>query len=87
VRHWSGLVDHSPDLGPVLGPAPEVEGFVFDCGWIYGFMGAPGASQLLARSIVEGTMDPLIAPFDVRRLHEGRLIVEAGLAVPAEPAS
>jgi sarcosine oxidase subunit beta len=83
VRHWSGLVDHSPDLGPVLGPAPEVDGFVLDCGWIYGFMGAPGASELLARAIVDGRMDPIIEPFGVRRLHEGRLIHEGALAVPA----
>jgi sarcosine oxidase subunit beta len=87
VRHWSGLVDHSPDLGPVLGPAPEVEGFVLCCGWIYGFMGAPGTSALLARSIVDGRMDPIIAPFGVQRLHEGRLIHEGALAVPAEDAT
>jgi sarcosine oxidase subunit beta len=84
VRHWSGLVDHSPDLGPVLGPAPEVDGFVLCCGWIYGFMGAPGTSELLARYIVDGRMDPRMAPFGVDRLHEGRLVHEAALAVPAE---
>jgi sarcosine oxidase subunit beta len=83
VRHWSGLVDQTPDLAPVLGPAPGVEGFVLDCGWIYGFMGAP-AAELLARSIVDGRLDPIIEPFAVDRLYEGRLIEEGALAVPTE---
>lgn len=84
VRHWSGLVDQTPDASPVLGAAPDLEGFVYDCGWIYGFMGAPGASALLARSIVDGRPDPVIAPFGVDRLRTGQYIQEAALVVPSE---
>jgi sarcosine oxidase subunit beta len=84
VRHWSGLVDQTADISPVLGPAPGVEGFIYNCGWIYGFMGAPGASVLLARSIVDGRPDPLVAPFGVQRLYTGELIHEGALVVPAE---
>jgi sarcosine oxidase subunit beta len=84
TRHWSGLVDHTPDLAPVLGPAPEVEGFVLDCGWMYGFVGAPGTAELLARSIVDRRMHPILEPFGVQRLHDGRLIQEGATVVPTE---
>jgi sarcosine oxidase subunit beta len=87
VRHWSGLVDNTPDISPVLGPAPDVEGFFFDSGWTYGFMGAPGAAELLARWIVEGRPDPVIAPFGIERLHTGKLIQEGAIVVPVEEES
>ncbi|MEA2381095.1 MAG: hypothetical protein QOH72_1066 [Solirubrobacteraceae bacterium] len=86
VRHWSGLVDQTADASPVLGFAPGVDGFVLDCGWIYGFMGAPGAALLLARAIVEGRVDPVLAPFGIERLSSGALIDESALAVPVEDA-
>jgi sarcosine oxidase subunit beta len=82
VRHWSGVVDHTPDLAPVLGPVPEVEGLVLDCGWMYGFVGAPGTADLLARWIVDGEPDPILEPFGVQRLHDGRLIHEGATVVP-----
>jgi heterotetrameric sarcosine oxidase beta subunit len=86
VRHWSGLVDNSPDVSPVLGPAPEVDGFILDSGWTYGFMGAPGAAQLLARWIVNGRPDPVIAPFGLGRFRSNRLIREGAIVVPTEEA-
>lgn len=82
TRHWSGLVDHTPDLAPILGPAPGVEGFVLDCGWMYGFVGAPGAAELLARGIVSGRTDPIVEPFGVQRLYDGHLIEESATVVP-----
>lgn len=88
IRQWAGVVDLTPDLAPVLGPAPEVEGFWLDCGWIYGFMGAPGAALLLAQAIVDGRMPAPLAPFTVERLYTGRLIEEASLVVaPPESAA
>ncbi len=81
IRHWAGINDLTPDLAPVLGPAPEVEGFWLDCGWIYGFMGAPGAAMLLAEAIVEGRTPEAMAPFALERLYEGRLIEESSLVV------
>lgn len=84
VRHWSGLVDSSPDGAPILGPAPGVEGFFLDCGWAYGFMGAPASAELLARWILEGHPDPVIAPFDPDRFRTGRLIEEGVNVVPLE---
>lgn len=81
LRQWAGIVDVSPDFAPILGPAAEVEGLWLDCGWAYGFMGAPGAAMLLAESIAEGRTPALLAPFAVERLAEGRLIAEASLVV------
>lgn len=86
VRHWSGLVDNAPDVSPVLGPAPGVEGFFLDSGWTYGFMGAPGAAALLARWIVDGRPDPVVAPFGFERFRTGRLIREGAIVVPLESA-
>lgn len=82
LRHWAGVVDQAADMSPILGPVPELTGYFFDCGWVYGFMGAPAAGALLAEAIVEGTLPPLMAPFTIDRLREGRLIQESSLVTP-----
>jgi sarcosine oxidase subunit beta len=79
LRHWAGLVSQTADMGPVLGPVPELEGLWLSCGWLYGFMGAPAAGALLAQAIDEGQMPELIAPFGIERLRTGRLIVDDSL--------
>jgi heterotetrameric sarcosine oxidase beta subunit len=81
VRQWGGLVGETADVAPVLGRVPEVDGLVLDCGWVYGFMGAPGAAALLAEHIASGRMPPALAPFGIERLRSGRLIVEESLVV------
>jgi heterotetrameric sarcosine oxidase beta subunit len=87
IRHWAGLVDQTADHSPVIGAAPELDGFYLNCGWTYGFMGAPGTAELLARTIVSGSVDPLIAPFGIERLRSGDLIREGSLVLPkADPA-
>ncbi|MFD1827062.1 NAD(P)/FAD-dependent oxidoreductase [Mumia zhuanghuii] len=82
LRNWAGTVTQAADLAPVIGSVPDVEGYVMTCGWVYGFMGAPGASTLLAEEIVTGTPSPVLAPFSPRRLTEGRMIAESSLVVP-----
>ena len=84
LRQWTGLVTETADVAPVLGPVPEVRGFLLDCGWVYGFMGAPGAAALLAEYIVTGRMPEVLAPFGIERLRQGRLIPETSLVVSAE---
>ena len=81
IRQWAGVVDVSPDLAPVLGPVEELEGFFLDCGWVYGFMGAPAAGKLLALAIASGKLPDVVAPFQLRRFREGRPIVESSLVV------
>ena len=82
IRHWAGLVDQAADHSPVLGPVPELEGFYLDCGWTYGFMGAPGAAELLAATIAHGALHPIIKPFGIERLRTGELIHEGTLVMP-----
>jgi sarcosine oxidase subunit beta len=82
LRHWAGTVTQSADLAPVIGSVPEVDGYVMSCGWVYGFMGAPGTAQLLADEIVTGRRSPVLEPFSPQRLTEGRLIAETSLVVP-----
>jgi heterotetrameric sarcosine oxidase beta subunit len=81
LRQWAGIVDVSPDFAPILGAAPGVDGLWLDCGWSYGFMGAPGAAVLLAEAIAEGRVPETLAPFAVERFAQGRPIVERSLVV------
>jgi sarcosine oxidase, subunit beta len=87
IRHWAGSISQTDDLAPMLGELPELSGYVLDCAWTYGFMGAPGAADLLAESIVSGRTPELIRPFDPARIREGRLIQENSLVVMPEAAA
>ena len=81
LRHWAGTVSQTPDLAPVLGPVPEAPGLLLSVGWVYGFMGAPGAAELLARHIISGETDPRMAPFGIERTRSGAWIREGSLVV------
>jgi len=83
MRHWSGVVTQTADVAPILGLAPETEGFYLDCGWVYGFVGAPAAAAMLAELIATGTPPPKLAPFGVERFATGKLIRETSLVVAA----
>lgn len=84
MRQWAGIVDMAPDASPVLGPVPGIEGFILDCGWVYGFMGAPAAGAHLADYILTGKTPADIRPFSFSRFAEGKLIQDSSLAVPTE---
>lgn len=64
----------------------ELEGFFLDCGWLYGFAGAPAGGTFLAEAILSGGMPAPAAPFSLQRLREGRLIREGSLVVDTEAA-
>jgi sarcosine oxidase subunit beta len=81
MRHWAGLVSQSADAAPILGLVPEVQGLILDCGWVYGFMGAPAAGALLAEAIAGGAVPAVLAPFALERLRSGELIREGSLVV------
>ncbi|MBI5650187.1 MAG: FAD-binding oxidoreductase [Chloroflexi bacterium] len=70
MRGWAGLRALTPDDYPILGYAPNVEGFINACGWGgHGVMHAPIAGQLIAELIADGKTTTLdIAPFDLSRL-------------------
>jgi len=87
MRHWSGLVTQTADIAPVLGRAPELEGFYLDCGWVYGFVGAPAAAALMAELIATCDTPPTLAPFGVERFATGKLIRETSLVVASTEGS
>ena len=79
MRQWGGLVDMAADIAPVLGPVPGIKGFILDCGWVYGFMGAPAGGEFLADYIVSGKMPDEIAPFGLDRFKTGKLTYDQSL--------
>lgn len=88
MRHWSGLVTQTADVAPILCEAPVCAGLYLDCGWVYGFVGAPAAAALMADLIVTGSAPPALEPFHVTRFATGALIRETSLVVaPSAGAS
>lgn len=80
LRQWAGLCDMTPDFSPVMGPTP-VEGFYVDVGWgTYGFKAGPVAGEAMASLVATGKTPDLIAPFDLARFSDGRLVGERGAA-------
>ena len=84
LRQWAGLCDMTPDNGPIMGPAPGLEGFLLDVGWgTYGFKAAPIAGKTMAELIDTGRTPDLIKPFSIERFSDGRLVNEKGAAPSA----
>ncbi|MGQ4808346.1 4-methylaminobutanoate oxidase (formaldehyde-forming) [Candidatus Entotheonellaceae bacterium PAL068K] len=55
VRGWAGLYEVSPDNHAIIGPLPEVDGFVLANGFSgHGFMHSPATGQVVAEYIVHG---------------------------------
>jgi sarcosine oxidase, subunit beta len=80
LRQWSGLCDMTPDYSPIMGLTP-VDGFYVDVGWgTYGFKAGPVSGEAMAETIATGKPAEIIAPFDLARFDEGRLVGEKGAA-------
>jgi len=75
---WAGLYEVTPDANPILGPVPQVEGFLMAGGFSgHGFMHSPATGQLLAELIVDGAATTIdISPFSIERFSTGELAVE-----------
>jgi sarcosine oxidase subunit beta len=71
---WAGLYEVSPDAHPILGRAPDLEGFYCINGFSgHGFMHGPIAGLLLAEEILDGAARTLdIGPLRLDRFREGR---------------
>ena len=69
MTSWAGLRPLTPDDDPILGSAPQLAGFVNDCGWGgHGVMHAPAAGMALAELITEGAARTLdLSPFRLER--------------------
>lgn len=82
LRQWAGIIDMTPDLGPLLGEVEGIKGFILDCGWGgYGFMASPAAGKLMADYLIDGVKPAQLAPFTPSRFKENKTIHEASLVV------
>ena len=80
LRQWAGLCDMTPDFSPVMGFTP-VKGFLVDVGWgTYGFKAGPVSGEAMASLVATNKTPEIIAPFDLARFEEGRLVGEKGAA-------
>ncbi|TDW29450.1 sarcosine oxidase subunit beta family protein [Cryobacterium psychrophilum] len=83
LRSWGGIVDVTPDASPIVGLTPY-ENLYLNCGWgTGGFKATPGLGHVLAHTIATGTPHELIAPFNLDRFVNGRLVDEHGAAAVA----
>ncbi len=75
---WAGLYEVTPDAHPILGPAPQLEGYYLVTGFSgHGFMHGPIAGLLLAEFILDGQPTTLdVSMLDYQRFAEGRLVAE-----------
>ena len=80
LRQWGGLCDLTPDYSPIIGITP-VEGFHVDVGWgTYGFKAGPVAGEAMAELVATSRIPDIIAPFNLARFADGRLVGEKGAA-------
>ncbi|WP_320669512.1 FAD-dependent oxidoreductase [Patulibacter defluvii] len=80
LRSWAGLCDLSPDYSPILGRT-ELANLHVSAGWgTYGFKAAPIVGHTLAELVATGRTPDLIAPFDLERFSEDRLVSELAAA-------
>ena len=66
-RVVNGAIPHTPDGGPLLGPAAGLRNFWHCCGTSFGIAQGGGSGKYLAQSIVYGDADINMAEFDPRR--------------------
>jgi dimethylglycine dehydrogenase len=66
-RVVNGAIPHTPDGGPLLGPAAGLRNFWHCCGTSFGIAQGGGSGKYLAQSIVHGDADINMAEFDPRR--------------------
>jgi len=66
-RIVNGAIPHTPDGGPLLGPAVGLRNFWHCCGTSFGIAQGGGAGKYLAQWIVEGDADINMTEFDPRR--------------------
>ena len=81
LRQWAGICDMTPDYSPIIGPVPEVPGFILDVGWgTYGFKAGPVAGRRVAELIATGRTPEVLRPFTIERFATGSLIGERAAA-------
>ncbi len=66
-RVINGAIPHTPDGGPLLGPAPGLANFWMCCGTSFGIAQGGGAGKYLAQWMVHGDSEINMTEFDPRR--------------------
>ena len=66
-RVINGAIPHTPDGGPLLGPAPGLRNFWLCCGTSFGIAQGGGAGKYLAQWMVDGDSEINMTEFDPRR--------------------
>lgn len=66
-RVISGFIAHTPDLVPLVGPAPGLKNVWLNCGSTTGIAQGPGCSKYLAQWMVHGAADISMTSLDPRR--------------------
>ncbi|SMC45929.1 NAD(P)/FAD-dependent oxidoreductase [Sporomusa malonica] len=79
IRHWAGQYGNCPDHSVILGPVPEVEGFICALGCTKATMFAPAMGILTAEAVagVEPTLP--MAPYLIERFAKGELVIDPAL--------
>jgi glycine oxidase len=81
IDSWAGLRPRAADNLPVIGPCGEIEGLTYATGhYRNGILLAPITGQLVATTIVEGVLPPLLTAFTPDRFKP----VQATQAAPRE---
>lgn len=81
LRQWAGICDMSPDYSPIIGPVPDVAGFILDVGWgTYGFKAGPVSGRRIAEAIATGVVPEVLRPFTIDRFATDTLIGEKAAA-------
>jgi len=77
LRGWAGLYTITPDQNPIIGSAPNIEGFYCAVGFSgHGFQQGPAVGRLLSRLILDGQTDFELTPFAYDRFKKRKLIGE-----------
>lgn len=68
LRTWTGLEGKTPDGVPFIGPSTRQEGLWHAFGFCgHGFLLAPAVGEAVARSLLDGRVDPCLVPFSTGR--------------------
>lgn len=81
LRQWAGLIHSTPDFGPLVGPHPVLPDLWVTAGWSYGFASSAASGELLAASMVSGTLHPILQPFAIDRFERNAPVREGGIVL------
>ena len=75
VGGYAGILEHTPDKHPILGPLPGLDGYFLAVGFSgHGFQHAPIVGQVMAETILDGRASAVdITPLRFSRFAEGQL--------------